>query len=358
MPDGLIHPDNRSLTSSIGDYSLYGAQAPQDAAITRAGTEGDGADAASSDLAPPPVESIDAGTTTAPVVSFGGTDAAILTDTPATALQPFASAPVQIVSPVGESPMTMAAAPADSGAGSAPFVAPIVALTQAFATTTPSDGLAPSAAQTYDAVPPTALQDAMPATVTGAAPAIAVVAADTVSSTPSMPVADLPTSLAAPVLDVPPIELADALAPVVDTAPLEAAVQETVALASGLTAPVLDLGEDVASGVSTAVAAMATLADTLAADVAPLTTALTDNDLLTGIGGTDPAAGISTLVEMVSAADTFDLSDAVTPLAQDSGSIVDLLAVDIADAPLLGDADHDGAAPDVDDAVHGILGGL
>ncbi|RYE04408.1 MAG: hypothetical protein EOP61_00615 [Sphingomonadales bacterium] len=67
------------------------------------------------------------------------------------------------------------------------------------------------------------------------------------------------------------------------------------------------------------------------------------DDTLEGLAGSDPAGGVATLVNLVSIADTFDLTPVVAPLVQtvsDTGQgLVDVL---LGEDSLLGDPLHDG----------------
>ena len=71
---------------------------------------------------------------------------------------------------------------------------------------------------------------------------------------------------------------------------------------------------------------------------------------LAGLGGSDPAAGVATLVGMVASADALDLSHAAAPAAAaPAPSIVDALAADEAPSPLLGDHHDAGLGHVADD---------
>lgn len=95
----------------------------------------------------------------------------------------------------------------------------------------------------------------------------------------------------------------------------------------------------------------------VAGDTASLATGALDATPLSSFGGSDPAAGVQTLVGMVESEDLFDLGQSVAPMLGEqpgSGSILDSLAADEAASSLLGD---DGG---VDQALddHGIHVGL
>ena len=75
-------------------------------------------------------------------------------------------------------------------------------------------------------------------------------------------------------------------------------------------------------------------------------------DLLAGIVGADPAGGVATLVEMVAAADHYDLTHVTAPVIAEVASIVDTLSLEV--VPLIGEL-HAPLA-DSDDGHLGLLG--
>lgn len=135
------------------------------------------------------------------------------------------------------------------------------------------------------------------------------------------------------------------------------AVGDTAATATGAAEAAVDNlvtgADNVAAGatdVATGIADAATAAPaTVEADIAQLT-------------GTDPAAGVATLVNLIAADNLFDLRDAgAAPDGADGGaSSIDQLIGDAAEtSPLLGDAAHhdDGSAPtDTLDVQHDGFG--
>lgn len=82
-----------------------------------------------------------------------------------------------------------------------------------------------------------------------------------------------------------------------------------------------------------------------------------DTNPLDAFAGSDPAAGLSTLVGMIASADAFDLGQTVAPASDaGSGSILDALSSDALPSPLLGDDHHVAGDLPVDD--HSIHVGL
>lgn len=106
-------------------------------------------------------------------------------------------------------------------------------------------------------------------------------------------------------------------------------------------APVSDLLGHTLDAAAPAAGLVGTTLDAVDHALAPV-----DHGPAESFGGTDPAAGIATLVGMVDSADAFDIGHAVNATAtQPAGSILDALAHDALPAPLLGDdAHHDDAA--------------
>lgn len=138
----------------------------------------------------------------------------------------------------------------------------------------------------------------------------------------------------------------------------------SLASVGSLTAPVLTTTDALAH----LVGSVGTSADTLLAetqhtvDALPnLTDALFQDHGLTaldGFLGSDPAAGVTTLVSMVDSVDAFDLSHAGLDIAQlaPSGSILDTLADDAVPGALLGDVAHDADTLIPDHHHDGVLG--
>ena len=79
------------------------------------------------------------------------------------------------------------------------------------------------------------------------------------------------------------------------------------------------------------------------ADIAGLAGAALDATPLSALGGSDPAAGLQTLIGMVDSADAFDLGHATNAVDSTPASILDALTADEAPSVLLGgegDAEH------------------
>lgn len=289
MPGDLLNPDNRLLGGSINDLSLYGATSPPD------GT--------------PPLSSISATFTNPSSAEPGSPASAAHNAIVTTAVEPVESfqRPIDDVA-------TGSAAPAFSF--------------QPAASPTPQIEISPAAA------PETGSGSVAPI---GPA-AIGSQSADGPASGDPSPTTDVASSL------IPDTPL-HVTAPLIETL---GATTQTLDAATAQLDDVLLATEAVGTTVT---AAVGDVVDALAAtDTAtPLAQV---NDLLTGIGGTDPAGGVDTLVSMVAAADHYDLSHAVAELPEAS-PLVDLLAIDGADAPLLGGVDL--PALDSDDH-HSLLG--
>jgi hypothetical protein len=147
------------------------------------------------------------------------------------------------------------------------------------------------------------------------------------------------------------VTLADGLADTV-AATIAPVADVAVAAVAAAVVPVAEIAVSAAAPVLDALAAGATAgpADAALGAVEP------------ALAGADPAGGVTTLVEMVEAADLFDLSQAgtdATPVTA-GGSILDTLASDTLGSALLGaaadnDADDNGSLADLPD---GLLGGL
>jgi hypothetical protein len=132
----------------------------------------------------------------------------------------------------------------------------------------------------------------------------------------------------------------------------------------GMTVPVLGVSDALDLVVSTTGA----LADTLLAEtqqaidgLSHVTDALFDNSPLTaadGFLGSDPVAGVATLVSMVDSTDAFDLAHTGLdiPHVTASGSILDTLADEAIASPLLGDVVHDADSLVPDPHHDGVLG--
>ena len=145
------------------------------------------------------------------------------------------------------------------------------------------------------------------------------------------------------------------------------AVQPITTLTDATAAFVVDSIGSTSSGVDAAVGTVASsLVSTLGAtdtigstagDLAPPSAATPELDL-TSLGGADPAAGVTTLVDMVTSDNLFDLRDAGAPeTAPETPSSIDQLIGDSAEvSPLLGDAAHHGEATDTGGDMHHDFG--
>lgn len=181
------------------------------------------------------------------------------------------------------------------------------------------------------------------------------------------PAAVSPTPEAAPIPQgssevLPALASSPVPAPIEDAAqpiPLAADTHPVAGTPHDLTAaapitPVLDLLATASDHTGTVVT------DTLGS-VAGIAGHALGGETLDGLGGIDPAGGVTTLVTMVQSADIFDLQ---TPGGNDGGiilsaaSVIDALATDQdAGAALLGDAHHDASPLDAVD-LHHDTGGL
>ena len=335
MPTGvLLDPNNRLLGGATGDFSLYGAQPAVLVGPARPPTPDPTLlTVPSSPAAAGPVVQ------TAPFAQeFADTGTPASVDPGPSASPALALQSAQTLAAVG-SPTdfaTLAPQVASSiGSGSPP---PLVADTaipaiaraveQAEAPAASSGGVAPGGLAASLAAPviatgeqasfasnllaPAALALAAPALDTSVAtigPVVAGAVTSAVGAEAAGAVALLDGGL--------PVSAVEAtVAPVVAAVPAADAVTETIT--------------------ATAVAAVETLADA-AATAADLTAAPVD-DL--PLGGSDPAAGVTTLVSMVETAAVFEIAEpAPQPEAAAGGSsIIDALAADDAPEALLGDA--------------------
>ena len=288
----LLRPDNRFLDTSIGDLSNYGAQPDSSVSIRPAplDTPSEISPAAPTEtaLSQTPADAASFDTMPTPDRPADGGDGNTANATQAT---PFAPATVDAHHPLADTG-PIVPSPVGSATSPAHLLAPEITTAAHPATLANPDGvstISTSLADTvHDAVQPiTTLADATSAFVV-----------DSIGSTAST---------------------ADAAA---DT------IVNTLATSIGATTTADALG-------------------TAVGDLAPHSAAGNDVDL-SGLGGTDPAAGVTTLVDMVTSDNLFDLRDAGAPeTASETPSSIDQLIGESAEtSPLLGDAAHHGDAAD------------
>lgn len=380
----LLNPDNKLLSWSINDLGLYGAAitpetlaAAQDRQATPAPGAGDpaarpGDDPRSGDAINPQNATADSEITVGEVSADGAVAGSLASVAPA------AAPPAMQISMLEAPSLPTPGAPAEfsGGSGSGVFVpAPVPPPTTATVPTaldamgaTPQSlspatlppatevigpVLSPIAQPVLDPVyaTATAAAGALQPVVTEAAGTIAA-AADTLQGV-TQPVVETAVDTATAATEAVIATSTDAVEAVADTA---ATATETVAdTAAAATGAVADTATEVTETVTPQISAVVgTLADTAspAASDAVDAAASAVGDLLTGVGGTDPAGGVETLVGMVAAADEYDLTQIATTPVAPAASIVDLLAVDV-DAPILGDIDPDDQP---DDGPVGLFG--
>lgn len=180
----------------------------------------------------------------------------------------------------------------------------------------------------------------------------AAVPAATGSGTPVLPMEALHAPAIVPAGFTPPV-----LA-------VEQPATEAPALASfaGLTAPVLEAGETLDHAISTITATTDSLLGDMrdAIDALPsVSDILTDTDTVSATDeflGSDPIAGVATLVSMVDSTDAFDLAHAGLDVPDVAASVSTLDAL-ADDAPsLLGDVAHDADTIIPDHHHDGVLG--
>lgn len=323
----LIPPDNRLLGWSLSDLTLYGAPAP-------AGdmTIGPAADGGS--IAAAPATAPAAPAAPAPAIESdraADETTALLAGDDLIAPQPSAS---PLLTPADHDISAAAAAnpsvPQPIGSGSflqAPVVTPLQAASA-------DHGGAPSLTDGVAAAPLASLAAGVAYSLPHAA--------DTVLAAPAAVLA----SVAATETSV-----ADVLAPVAT------GLSGVVTDLSPLTAPVEAL--DPVGTVDTVVADLGTTEISPAGTaVADLAGAALDATPLSAFAGSDPAAGVQTLIGMMDSGEAFDLGhlNASDPVQAEGGSILDALAADEAPAPLLGDHHDDAVHSALDD--HGVHLGI
>lgn len=342
----LITPDHRLLGWGVTDLTLYGAQPLPGMAIgpardldaealrstALAGGERPGAAPADARLAAPAndaalVESV------APTALF--TPAATITS-PASLLHAPDPAPA-----LGHAP-EQPSVPQPIGSGS--FVQPPLA-TPLQATEAPhGDGAFPAASPAAAAEIAPVASPGSPAADSAIAATVGALATLTAAADP-LTHGTLAMSPLAPDVMVTARDLSmtvDAAAHAVEADTIDAIAHSSPALPEAIAAPISDVAHELAAlpeaidaPVADVAHAAGALPDALAAPAAPAT-----ETALTGFGGSDPAAGISTLVGMVDSVDAFHLDHALTPVAAatPAPSILDALAADDHAPALLGDA--------------------
>ncbi|MBN2972793.1 hypothetical protein JW805_12275 [Roseomonas aeriglobus] len=365
MIETLLNPDNRLLTWSINDLGLYGAAlTPATVSAAEQRREYFRDDSAR------PATSSD--TSLHPGGAAGGPPFELATGSDRTTVTddgpdgPVATAAVQPTM----LPLPALSAPAISTlATSAPTDLSMGSTTGVFVPAPVPPPTAPTLVSTSPIDPATTLSapvlatgsvvDTATLTVPGLVGQTQTLATDTVEGVVPAVAQTAPplVEAAADTVQAATETLADAAATTAAT--LDAAVDDIATRAEQAADGALDPVMATADGIIAP--AVAPVVDALAATEIPdtasaliETAATSTTDLLSGVGGTDPAGGVATLVDIVAAADEFDLSHVDAAPVADTGSIVDLLAVDLDDAPLLGAGDDDHGP--TDDESHGLLG--
>ena len=303
----LIASDNRLLGWALTDLTLYGGQPAPDVVIGRAGLEG-------GEVAPPPGAPAQGGTAARPgeaELAAGETTALLdrtVSEPGAQSVAPSPLIQIPVVEPtIGAEPPSV---PQPVGAGS--FVQSTVAtpLQTVEANASAQTSIAPNAPVSVDAVTPAQI-------ATTAAPATQAL--------------DPATALAG----------------------------QAAARVADLSLPVLEASataQDASAAIGDTVDTLAMTADALPATVLAATNATTaalDTAPIESFGGTDPAAGLTTLVGLVESSEAFDIVDSTAPAPEAlQPSILDSLAADEAPSPLLGDSPPgdnplDGGGPDL-----------
>ena len=272
----LIAPDNRLFGWALNDLTLYGAQPVSGITVARAPADGASL--------PPPAET-PAGRSTIPEAEVAARETTALLDQVGNQPDALASTPpaAPALIPAVPPAITVEAPPPSFGGGS--FV-PAFTSTPLQAAQAEGGAMAP--------IPPVA--EPGPVALATEAPA---------------PTPPLATDLASPGL-----------------ATLAAQQVETVDPAAAKLADTLD------TTVATATALPATVL--AATDQA---SAAIESLVIESFGGSDPVAGLTTLVGLVESSEAFDIVEATVPVPDlPQPSILDALAADAAPSPLLGDA--------------------
>jgi hypothetical protein len=376
----LFNPDNRLLGASTGDLSLYGGQTDPAMALREAQSDTalvEDRDAASGgQVAPSPAP----GAVTHSNPDFDSADSlsGIGSGTPSSFL---------ITAPSAFSPPT---APTHIGNGSEPAVT----ILQPVQPVQPIEGAVPQPTGSGSLVPTP--ETAAPSALAATAPVVEGVQGvdlpDTLVSTPLanvLPVADGAAAIADGLVETAATVTGGTVGVAADlaSASLEnagAAVEDVTDLAGGLVPPALSGVEAVVDDSGTATgdlltatgATAETALDQLAATPAALTGAVSPiagtagdaltatvqptTDSLDGLGGSDPAAGVATLVSLVSVSDMFDLHpvdapEAQAPIDTGFGMLDSLAADDLLPDPLLGGHDdHAGLGDHASDHPLGL----
>jgi hypothetical protein len=366
----LIDPNNRLLGWSANDFSIYGGQPSVTIGAPRSGSDSGPyvtVPRALESTAPPSIQA--RAPDPQPLVQLGpvGPSTDLASGTSALSLTPAVQLPEVAASAPSATPAPAVPDPVGSGSlapiavvppltaaaeGSAPIATSVSSLAAPVLDLAP---VAPPAAGLTTVVPSlgapvlslmTAATDVVPGVTTNLVQPVVIVADDLITSTVQT-VADM----------------------AVDATTAVEAVTETVVSATSAVGATLDAAgvgaTSLLDGVVTA-QPLAAAAVTVEAVAAPATQAVGEAvggaaDLVldtteVALGGTDPVAGVATLVEMVETAEVFDLGPAAddAPSVTDGGSILDALALDEAPGALLGTAADDNAPDDHDDG--GLLG--
>ena len=377
----LLDPGNRILGWSTGDFSLYGGQPSVSFDIVRANdrpavdaphptsspidaaqpASADAADAGSPEIAAvaadisEPAQQFSQPATVSSSLSHDAP--AGMTDAPpgvptATGSSAYVSQPISVISDARHAVDGVAPTALAGTAASDALSVPVLQLASAHdagIVSVAQSGLGGIAESSL--APVDHLVGQVPDAAAAAGDLVDTLAADT------QPIVEAATATVAQVADDMPHVAQDA-GTLVDT--LAAATQPVAETAAATVAQVADDVPDLASDAGALVDTLATATQPVAeatlgtADDAIEATPPVVSDVFSG---TDPAGGITTLVGLVDSEHGYDLGgasgDVVTAAASDS--IVDVLASDVADSPLIGEAAHDVVDhPDPLDLHHGF----
>ncbi len=369
IADLLLRPDNRLLGGATGDFSLFGGQPVPGVSFAReTGQAGHVSIAApampgaahATDPVPAEARPSAAPVDDAPVVSdSGATTLSTIAPTPAPQMPgqegPTATTADELVPAAqssgglftgGVAVLGLAdAIPAPPTPVSEPAGNPLGAVTAGFGTPT-LDQLVPQTG-TLTAT----IADATAALTDIVDDAIVCPVADDILDPTLAPVAAAAADTVAPVTTA----VGEVAAPVVATvadvaAPVGAVLADVADIAMPVVDTVVDTVAPIAAAAAPATAPIAEAVQPAGAALQPATEAVAS---IAGdaFGGSDPAAGVQTLVGIVANADAFDVIAPGTAAADPSPSVIDDLIGDGSEvAPLLGD--HD-----ADDDGSGLFGG-
>ncbi|MFC3711669.1 hypothetical protein ACFOMD_03750 [Sphingoaurantiacus capsulatus] len=315
----LLHPDNRLLGFSTNDFSFYGAQPADVTTVTVRPAP------ASEGLAPP----VDTGD------GAGGAPAPMSEPSP-----PADMATIEIADPI---PADVEAPAATSSVAAGEAAAPLVPN---------ADGAGSLSSVAFSVLPATsqlsaenAAAETAPAALSGVAPSSGDMSAATDALTTS-------TMLDMIGITAPLSAAVDALA--IDALGVAAQAPPTVVDAVGTTT---SLAADTAASLVGDVVAPVTAVITPVVDSVASAAAPVDAAVGTDLAGADPAAGIATLVDLVTVDNLFDLRQAGVEAAPDPApSMVDSLMADAVAPPLLGTEDSDDALLATSDAHDDAVG--